>query len=71
MSYLYKNVQGAQRNDDYQKDWCNKTNRKHHTNDIQKGSKELGETSRHHVINATNILGKSVHYPPLGGGLKE
>lgn len=69
--YLYKKVQGSQRNDYSQKDWCGKRNRKHCANDRQKGSEKRGQGSGHHVINTTDVLGETVHDPPLGGGLKE
>ena len=71
MPYLYEKIQDSQRNDHYQKDGGGKTNREHCTNDGKEGSEERGKTSGYHVIYATNILGKAVHYPPLGGGLKE
>ena len=70
-AYLYKNVQGSQRNDHSQKDWCGKSNRKHCTNNSQKGPKKRCHRSGHHVINTTDVLGEAVHNPPLGGGLKE
>lgn len=70
-SYLYKNIQGSQRNDHSQKDWCGKSNRKHCTNNRQKGPKKRCHRSGHHVINTTDVLGEAVHNPPLGGGLKE
>ena len=69
--YLYEKIQGSQGNDHYQKDGCSKTNRKECANDRTKGSEKRGQTSGHHVINAADILGKAVHDPPLGGGLKE
>ena len=71
VTYLYKNIQHSQRDNDSQKYGCGKAYREYWGDDGEERPQERWHAPRHHIINATDVLREAVHDSPLWSGLKK